>query len=108
MAETLKSAHNLWRIERSIWNACPVSHSSRLHPDLLEYKTIANFCQTFDIDKWVCEQADRAEKGQLDDNAWETLYAYILANGEKIGRRALSAIKRSPVVKDHRGSRRIS
>ena len=100
---SLQAAERLVRIEPSIWAACPIAQSQRLHPRLLEHKAIANLCKSFDVNNWVRELAGQAAEGEIDDDDREALYSYLLNNGATISRTALYAAKHSPVVKDHRG-----
>ena len=101
---SLQAAERLVRVEPSIWNACPVTESRRLHPKLLNHKKIADLCKPFDVNTWIRELADQAADGEIDRDDQETLYSYLLNNSATINRTTLSTIKRSPVVKDHRGN----
>ena len=100
---SLQAAGELIRVEPSMWNACPVAASQRLHPKLFNHKTIARLCQPFDVNTWIQGLADQAAKGEIPGDDQEALYSYLVNSLAPINRTTFSAIKRSPVVKDHRG-----
>jgi hypothetical protein len=99
---SLQAARNLYRVPESIWDVCPVPLSRRLHPKLRDYKGISRHSLMFEIDEWASEVAERAAQGSIDEHEREALYRYLLENGSTIGSRALSIVRRSPVLKDHR------
>ena len=101
--DVLQAAGELIRVEPSMWNACPVAASQRLHPKLFNHKTIARLCQPFDVNTWIQGLAVQAAKGEIPGDDQEALYSYLVNSLAPINRTTLSAIKRSPVVKDHRG-----
>jgi hypothetical protein len=100
---TLHAAAHLVRVETEIWEVCPAPLASRLHPELLSHKAIADLGRPFDIDTWICEAAERTGQWDIDDQELEALYRHLLAEGAQIGRKALAAVRTSPIVKDHRG-----
>ena len=100
---SLQAAQDLVRVDKLIWDACPVPLSGRLHPDLLQYKGVAGLCRPFDADRWLREMADLASDGEIRDDEREAAYAYLITNGAGIRRSSVASVKRSPLVKDHRG-----
>ena len=92
------------RVDAGLWDVCPEPLSSRLHPGLLDQHGIAAFCRPFALDAWIVEAANRAALGSIEVAEREALYRHLLGEGAKLGRKALAALKRSPVVRDHRGN----
>lgn len=100
----LKLATSLVRVERDFWDVCPEPLSSRLHPCLLGHAAIAGLCRPFVLDTWIVEAAGRAAGGAIADGERDALYRHLLSDGDKLGRKAMAAVRRSPVVKDQRGA----
>jgi hypothetical protein len=98
----LQPASNLFRIDRSIWDVCPVPLSERLHPDLLSYSGIARFSKTFAIDDWVRGVAERCRDGTTTDQERAAAYQYLLTRGSTLKNATIAAVRHSPIVKDHR------
>jgi uncharacterized protein DUF3883 len=97
-------AEKLVRVDRGLWDMCPEPLSSRLHPSLLDHKGIASLCRPFAIDRWIIDACERAAAGTIQDSEKQALYRHLLSEGVKLGRKALTAVRRSPVVLDHRGN----
>ena len=72
---SLQAAGELIRVEPSMWNACPVAASQRLHPKLFNHKAIARLCQPFDVNTWIQGLADQAAKGEISGDDQEALYS---------------------------------
>jgi hypothetical protein len=98
----LKSAEDLVLVDPDIWDVCPEPMENRLHPALVSHRAIASLCRRFDEQVWIVDAAARARTGRIGENEREALYKRLLTN-EKIGRRALTAIRSSPVTRNHRG-----
>jgi hypothetical protein len=101
---SLRPAEKLVRVDKSLWEVCPEPLALRLHPSLLDHKGIAGLCRPFALDTWIVEAAGRAAAGNIDDAEREALYRHLLSDRAKLGRKALAAVRRSPVVLDHRGN----
>ncbi len=99
----LKPAKDLVRVDSAIWEICPEPLENRLHPNLVAHRAIADLCQAFDEQDWIVSAAGRARDGRIKDTEREALYAKLLADGTKISRRALAALRDSPIVRNQRG-----
>lgn len=55
------------------------------------------------MDTWIVEAADRAIAGTIEESERQALYEHLLSDDERLGRKALAAVRRSPVVLDQRG-----
>jgi hypothetical protein len=100
----LRRATELIRVDADIWNACPEPLANRLHQDLVPHKAIAGICRRFDEEAWLIDAADRAASASDDDPERAALYAKLLADDVPISRRALSALRNNPVVRNQRGA----
>lgn len=100
---TLKAAATLVTVDADIWEVCPVPLASRLHPGLRGLRSVAGICQSFDMNQWIIDVAARARDGAATEEDRAALYVHLLTASEAIGRTALRAIRRSPVVKDANG-----
>jgi hypothetical protein len=98
----LQPACNLFRIDRSIWDVCPVQLPERLHPDLLPHTGIARFCKPFAIDDWIREVAERCRTGTVSEQERSATYEYLLIHGSTLKSAAITALRQSPLVRDHR------
>lgn len=99
----LRPAKDLVLVDQAIWQVCPEPMSNRLHPDIVPHRAIASLCQKFDEQNWIVSAAARAIDGQIDEAEREALYAKLLTPGIRIGRRALIAVRNSPITRNHRG-----
>jgi hypothetical protein len=99
----LRPADELVRVSPEIWDVCPEPHENRLHLSLVERRAIAGFCHVFDEQTWMMQAADRAFQGTIDEVERKVLYARLLDEKTLLGRSALTAIRKSPVMKNERG-----
>lgn len=99
----LRPAQDLVRVAEDIWEVCPEPMANRLHPALAGHHAIAGLCQEFDEQDWFVSAAGRARDGRIEDAERETLYAKLLVDDTRISRRALAALRDSPVVRNQRG-----
>ena len=102
-AGTLRPAGELVAVPPGIWNVCPEPIENRLHPALVQHRTIAGLCSRFDEQTWMVAAADRPRASKIEEVERQALYARLLDEKTHIGRRALTAIRKSPVMRNHRG-----
>lgn len=101
---SISAAKRLLRVDPTIWQVCPAPMSRRLHPDLLGHKAIANLCDAFAVGTWVREVATRARAGAASEEERNALYQHILRNRAALSASVLADVRKSPVVRDHRGN----
>lgn len=99
----LLPAVRLMIVSPELWDDCPEPVANRLHPELIQYKSISNYCRVFDEEQWLIDAAGRASSAASDDRERETLYKKLLTSNKPISRLALSALRNNPVVKNQRG-----
>jgi hypothetical protein len=99
----LRPAHELVRVAPEIWEVCPEPRENRLHPSLVGHRGIAGLCHDFDEQTWMVQAADRALEGTAGEAEKEALYVRVLDERTFLGRSALTAIRKSPVMKNERG-----
>lgn len=99
---SLQPATSLLRIPLSIWDVCPVPLNQRIHPDLLPHKAVARYASPFAIDEWIRDAAERCRDGTASDEERRAAFDYLLNNGATLNKRTLSAVRQSPLVRDHR------
>ncbi len=98
----IKPATQLMIVDPDLWADCPEPKANRLHPDLVPFKAISSHCRTFNEEQWLIDAAERAATAAFDDRERETLYRKLLTRKAPISRRALMALRKSPVVKNQR------
>jgi hypothetical protein len=101
-ADELKPAKELVLVPPEIWDVCHEPMENRLHPALASYRAISSACRTFDEQNWIVEACDRATDGSISALEQGALYARLLDPTAEVGRRALSSVKKAPVVKSQR------
>lgn len=99
----LRPASELILVQPEIWDVCPEPLENRLHSSLVQCRPLASLCREFDEQAWIVEAANRASVGAIDKAEREVLYAKVLDATTHFGRRALVAIRKSPVVRNQRG-----
>lgn len=102
-AGALRPARELILVAPEIWNVSHEPMENRLHPALAPHRAISAACRPFDEQSWIVEACNRAAAGTISEIEHEALYAHLLDDKAAIGRRALAAIRRSPVVRSQRG-----
>lgn len=100
---TLRPARELVQVDADIWDVCPEPLDNRLHPALAECRPIASHAREFDEQQWIVDACERAREGAIASAERTALYAKLLSDGTKLGRRALAAVRESPIAKDQRG-----
>jgi Domain of unknown function (DUF3883) len=100
---SLSRPDDLIRVESAMWDVCPAPVESRLHRSLLGFRVIANLCKPFEIDAWIQKAAARAADETIELEEREALYERLISEQLKLSPKALALVRRSPVMKDHRG-----
>jgi hypothetical protein len=77
--------------------------TQRLHPDLVQYRTIRRLCQPFDVSAWAREVATQAITGTVEEEDREALFQYLLRTPEALSRTVWPDLRRAPILRDHRG-----
>ena len=93
----------LWVVNPTVASAALVPQSEQLHPQLLRYKTVVNLCQPFDVAQWARDVAGRVQDDTASNPEREALYRHIVATHGQFDRRTNSTLRKSPILKDHRG-----
>jgi len=93
----------LWVVDESVAGVAPVPKARRLHPALARYKVIRELCEPFDVSGWALHVAREADEGTADEAQRDGLYRYLIAKPETITRQAWPALRRAPILRDHRG-----
>jgi hypothetical protein len=93
----------LWVIDDTVASVSPATATQRLHPRLVQYQAIRRLCQPFDMSAWARTVANQAADETLREEDREALYRYLLRTPEAISRAAWPALRRAPIVRDHRG-----
>jgi len=99
----LKAAENLVRVDPTIVS-CPLPDAEQLHPRLFDKRAISSYCTPFDEDTWIRSVCERAVAGDVDETQRQSVERRVLVSYRELGRLVLAAVKRSPVVRDHRGT----
>ena len=99
-AKTLAPASTLWVLDQALAGVIPADQV--LHPGLAESRALAGFCMPFNFSAWVIKTAGRLVDGTASDGERDALGRYI--RGQPVlSKRAWAALRRSPVLQDHRG-----
>ncbi|KAI5911892.1 DUF3883 domain-containing protein [Azoarcus sp. PA01] len=98
----LRPATQLMIVDPDLWADCPEPEANRLHPELVPFKAISSHCRTFNEEQWLIDAAERAATAAPDDREREILYRKLLTRKTPISRRALTALRNNPVVKNQR------
>lgn len=99
-AGTLASPGGLWVIDQALAGVVPSDQV--LHPGLVESRTLAGLCMRFNFSAWVIKTAGRLADGSASDEERDALGHYIQGQ-PTLSERAWAALRRSPVLQDHRG-----
>src|SRR5262249_25572869 len=99
-AGTLASPGTLWVVDQALAGVVPSDQV--LHPCLAESRILAGLCMRFNFSAWVIKTAERLADGTASDEERAALGSYI--RGQPIlSEKAWAALRRSPVLQDHRG-----
>jgi Domain of unknown function (DUF3883) len=102
-ADTLAApSQPLWVVDEAVATVSPVPMTQRLHPELFQYRTIRRLCQPFDVSAWARNVASQANDGTVGEEDREALYLYMLRTPEAISRAVWPALRRVPILRDHR------
>lgn len=93
----------LWHFPSTIGGSQVVSAAMRLHPELSEIRTIVRLCKPFKPGAWLEEVCQRAQQGKATEPEVQALFDYLRETHGRMPRRLLGVVRRSPVVRDHRG-----
>ena len=99
-AETLASPGTLWVVDQALEGV--VTADQVLHPGLAKTRILAGLCRRFNFSAWVIKTAGRLADGTASDEERDALGRYI-RDQPTLSREAWRALRRSPVLQDHRG-----
>jgi hypothetical protein len=99
----LRAASDLMIVDADLWATCPEPEDNRLHPELAQYRAISIHCDPFNEETWLVDAAYRAASAADDDPERIALYRKLLTRDAPFSRRAFSALRSNPVVKNQRG-----
>jgi hypothetical protein len=103
-ADTLAApSEPLWVVDEAVAAVSPVPMTQRLHPELVQYRTIRRLCQPFDVSAWAREVATQATTGTVREEDREALYQYLLRTPEALSRTVWPDLRSAPILRDHRG-----
>lgn len=100
---TLDAAENLWFIPDQIQDSCPVPEDNRLHPALSGNRVLRSLCKPFDVTKWMDDVIGKIQEGEADERERVSLYRYIISVNGRVPRKLLTAVRGSPVLRNHKG-----
>ena len=99
-AETLALPGALWVLDQALAGVVPADQV--LHPGLAESRVLAGLCNRFKFSAWVIATAGRLADRSASDEERDALGRYIRDRPD-LSEKAWSALRRSPVLQDHRG-----
>lgn len=99
-AGTLASPNTLWIVSEALANV--VSADRALHPGLADSKVLAGLCRRFNFSEWAIETAGHLTEGTATPEECDALGLYIRER-PTLSQKAWAAIRRCPVLQDHRG-----
>lgn len=101
---SLAAPKDLWLVPPAMANTTQVPASGRLHPELGESRTLSRLCKRFSAANWLLELCEAARAGQAGEDDLQAGFAYIRAVHGRLPSKVRGAVRRSPVVLDHRGA----
>ena len=93
----------LWVVDEAVAAVSPVPMTQRLHPELVQYRTIRRLCQPFDVSAWARDVAIQVTTETAEEEDREALYQYLLRTPEAISRPVWPTLRSAPILRDHRG-----
>ncbi len=99
-AGTLSSPDTLWTVDEALAAVIPAEQT--LHPGLAGSSVLAGLCRRFNFSGWAIETAARIADGAASPQERDALARYIRGR-PVLSRKAWAAVRRSPVLPDHRG-----
>jgi len=101
-AGELRSAKHLRCVPAEIQDVCPLPARDRLHPELLPFVRKRRLCKKFNSNEWVRDVAARVRTGLVTDDERMALYGFILAVNGRFPSAIRAALRKAPVLRDHR------
>ena len=95
---------NMWFVPSEIQAGTHLLPSSRLHPDLASSTTLVQLCRRFSVTEWLITICERARNGTAGDAERDAASLYIRSVEARLPSKALGAVRRSPILRDHRGA----
>lgn len=92
----------LWVVDEAVADFSPVPLNRRLHPTLVQYKSIRRLCKPSNVTAWARDVANQAIDRTASEEDREALYKYLLLTPETIGTAAWPTLRRAPIMRDHR------
>src|SRR5262249_36107823 len=99
-AGTLASPGTLWVVDQALAGVVP--EEQVLHLGLAQSRSLAGLCMRFNFSAWVIRTAGHLAEGTASDEERDALCRYIRGQ-PALSERAWAALRRSPVLQDHRG-----
>ncbi len=99
-AGTLSSPDALWVADEALAAAVPAEQA--LHPGLAGSRVLAGLCRRFNFSGWAADTASRITDGTASQQERDALARYIRGR-PTLSQKAWAALRRSPVIPDHRG-----
>jgi hypothetical protein len=99
-AGTLSSPDALWVVDEALTAVLPAERT--LHPGLAGSRVLAGLCKRFNFSGWAIETASRITDGTASEQDREALARYLRGR-PVLSQKAWAALRRSPVLPDHRG-----
>jgi hypothetical protein len=100
-AGTLASPKTLWIVGEAL--ADVVSADRALHPGLADSKVLVSLCRRFNFSEWAIETAGHLVEEAATAEERDALGSYI-REWPTLSQKAWAAIRRCPVLQDHRGA----
>lgn len=99
---SLQAPEKLWVVDPAIASVCPIPESERLHPMLLECKTLVKLCNKYVVKDWILKTARQVEDGTASEELRTALYNFILKSHGKLDRKTNVILRKTEVLRDHR------
>lgn len=99
----LAPANTLIKVDELNWDDCPEPLANRLDRRLNHARAVAKHCKPFNLSRWVEDACARAAVGESEERERHAVYRWLTQPDVKMTPRLLATIRRSPIVKDHRG-----
>lgn len=100
-AGTLASLNSLWTVDEAL--TAVVSKDRTLHPGLVDSKVLSGLCRAFNFSRWAIETAGRLATGDASAEERDALARYVRGR-PALSQKAWAALRRSPLLPDHRGA----
>ena len=91
----------LWHVDEAI-TTVDLPAADRLHSDLVRSKVLAGLCRPYTPSKWVMTAAARMAQGDVREPEREALNKYLTGEPQ-LSAKAWAALRKVPVLRDHRG-----